>query len=262
MSTGTVIKLDNVSYGSFPRASYLGELSSNLIRSFIDFLRSIGICGLDGMKNALPGSSEEEVEYLFLKCHINAELNSKNAEQAIKQRKQWQKKALKTDRYSYFIDLKAVVESAKKRTSFYRLDAIEKEVYNLLMKKRREQTKKLGIENPSKTVQINDGHVKEILSACELAPIHSWAEASEDPEYIDKLLNRAFPHAPVSIVARYLFTEDSVTPTGILGYCRSHRIIRLFYERGCIYDDEIVAFIKWAGGNLNDLPMEELLKRH
>lgn len=62
MSTGTVIKLDNVSYGSFPKASYLGKLSSNLIRSFIDFLRSIGIYGLDGVKKALPSSSEQEVE--------------------------------------------------------------------------------------------------------------------------------------------------------------------------------------------------------
>lgn len=181
---------------------------------------------------------------------------------AINQRKIWQKKTLKSDRYSYYIDLKAIVESAKKRTSFYRLDAIEREVYNSLMKKRREQTLKSGVKNLTNCVQINEKHVEEIISACKLSPIHSWAKASEDPEYINTLLNEAFPHAPVSIVAQYLFTEDSVSPAGIVGYCSSHRIIRLQYERCCIHDDEIIAFVKWTGNDPKTLPMEELLKRH
>ncbi len=261
MSIDTIIKLDNVSYGSFPEASYLGNLSSNLIRSFISFLRSIGIHGVDGITKALPGSSRNEVEYLFRKCHIDAELSSQNAENAIIQRRIWQRKTLKTDRYSYYIDLKAVVEKAEKRTKFYQLDAIEKEVHNFLMKKRREQREELSIENPVNVVTINDKRVRTILSTCKIKPIHSWTEASENPDYINYLLNEAFPHVPVSLVAKFLF-KDNVSPAGIIGYCNSHHFIRIQYERCCIYDDEIVAFVKWTGSNPSDLPTEELLKRH
>lgn len=262
MSTGTVIKLDNVSYGSFPEASYLGSLSSNLIRSFMDFLRSIGICNLESVKTAMPHSTIKEVEYLFLKCHMKTDIIPNNLDNVIEQRKLWQKKTLKSDRYSYYIDLKEVVESAKNRTSIYQLNAVETEVHRSLMKKRREKETRFGSENPNDVVRINNKHVKEILSNCELEPIHSWATAKHNPEYINHLLNSIFPHVPITIVAQYLFTEDNPTPARIIGYCNAHRLIRIQYERHCIHDDEIYAFVKWTGHDPKKIPEEEFLKRH
>ncbi|MBQ1528617.1 hypothetical protein IIZ77_03160 [Candidatus Saccharibacteria bacterium] len=256
MSSDLVLRLDNVSYGSFPTVSELFPLSNNLARSFISFIRSLGIGSRDQMSHFLH-SSPEDVDRLCLKCHLNAETDPSVISGAVEYRRLWQREILGGLTRKFEVDLREVLNRARERNAFYPLDTIAKEVgYFLdnLLKRLTGKVRPKGV--------INYKQVDEILQSCHLTPVRTWAEAQKDADYVRELMVNAFPHIPASLMANYLFDDHPVTQN-LTYYCLRHRINRPQISHNTpIHREEQIAFVKWIGYDVKTFIAEQAEKNH
>ncbi|MBR3319443.1 hypothetical protein IKG06_02980 [Candidatus Saccharibacteria bacterium] len=239
MLTGTIVKLDNVSYGSFPTAKMLIQLSTNLVLSFIDFIRTIGINDRKQMANTFA-SSMEDIEHLCSKCRLSPEANKKESiDYSVEKRKEWQHRVLSNSDQHFDVDLTDVLERTRKRSPFYKIDAFSNEVRYYLI-----SLLKRAINNTKITDSIDLSQVDQIIANCCLEPIRSWGKARQDSDYVRELLTESFPHTPPSVVAHYLFTDDNPSPQEITYFCVKHNIRR---QTAADCHEEQVAFAKWIG---------------
>ena len=248
MLTGIVVTLGNVSYGSFPSANELSSLSSNLIHSFIEFMRTIGIGSPVTLVNTLKDSTLEEIEFLFRKSHLNTKQDLSTIDVIIGQRQQWQSEILGGDQRKYEIDMSDILSRTLKRNSFFRYDAVETEIRNRLFTMRKAMETRDINESPSQATLIDQSKIERIIKSCKLRPIRAWNDARSKPEYLRILLTEIFPHTPMSVVAKYLFTVDCPTPQAITYYCHQHSIRRHPQcNGGFVFREEQLAFVEWTG---------------
>ena len=244
MLAGTVVALDNVSYGSFPTAKELLGLSTNLVLSFVDFIRTLGVSRCNQMAEVF-GSPLDEVEHLCRKCRLNTDIEQDTIDGYIEQRRHWQREILGGDSIHRFeVNLREILARAKKRSVSYRIDAVANEVRYFLGA----FLKRLTTGRGSPKAMIDYKKVDEIVAKCRLEPIRSWSEARKSSDYVRELMTEAFPHTPVALIARYLFTEDQPVPQNITYYCLRNRINRLQITHNTpIHREEQVAFARWTG---------------
>ena len=248
MSTPTtgVVKLDNVSYVSFPTASELMAYKANVIHSFLTFLRSIGVSNREQLTEKLR-ATPEQFDILCRKGHYMAFEDTDRPERqstyAVDHRKEWQRKTLHGSEQNFEVDLKKILELAVKRSKFPEPDAIEKEVYFLF--KRLIDTKVSCAKAQGKyTLDLKE--VDRIANECKLKPQRSWERASLD--YKRALLTEYFPNTPFSLLIEYLFTNDiGLTSQTMVAYCVKHKIPRT-KSRTILHREEQAAFAKWAAG--------------
>lgn len=244
MSSGLVFSLDNVSYYSFPTARELLSLSSNLTLSFIDFIRTLGIHGRDQTAHFLK-SAPEEIDQLCRKCRLNLDVNQSSLENAVELRRHWQREILGGLTRKFKVNLREILARAKERSTFYRLDAVAKEVRYVLGNLMRRLTNDSNNKSPKGVIDYQK--VDAILENCQLTPIRTWEEAQKSSNYVRALLVEAFPHTPVSLIANYLF-KDHPVPQNITYYCLRHRINRPQISHNTpIHREEQIAFAKWTG---------------
>ena len=254
MLDGTIVKLDNVSYGSFPTVNVLNKLSTNLVLSFVDFLRTIGINDREQMAETFK-SSPEDIEHLCIKCRLNPEANKKETiERYIEMRKEWQRKVLCGSTQQFEVDIMNVLERARKRSPFYKLDAFTKEVQYYLVSFLRRTAGNAGIK-----ATINYDLISQVLANCRLEPIYSWEKAHKNKSYIRELLTESFPHTPVSVIANYLFVDDKPMPQEITYFCLQHNIHREASSNTSYFEEQI-AFAKWTGYDVKQFITERAEK--
>ena len=254
MLTGATVQLDNVTYGSFPTAKELFTLPSSLAYSFVSFIRTLGINGRGKLARFLK-TTPQFVDRLCEKCHTKANVDQKKVTEEIEDRRKWQYEALSGNTNCQFeISLRDILLRAKDRSSFYKQDAIAREVRTFLKARIRAITSSQNCPNCT----INYDEVDRILENCRITPIRSFYEARQDQSYMEELLTKAFPHTPATVIARYLFTEDNALPQGITYYCIDKHINRnAATGKAAIHYEEQIAFIKWVGYDVNAFIAEQ-----
>lgn len=260
MLTGEIVNLDNVSYGSFPTASELLELPTNLVVSFIHFVRSLRINSRDQMSKYFQ-SPPEDIGRLCVKCHLNPEANQSSVEHYADLRRAWQREALHGSTQDIEIDLKEVLKSARKHARSYPEDTFAKEVRHSLVATVKNVGGGIAQSQYEQMGIINYELVDEIIRNCPLEPIHSWEEAKKDVDYVRKLMIDVFPYTPVQVMAKYLFTEDKPSPCSITHYCTRYHINHPHFTCSTpIRREEQIAFAKWSGQDVKTFMTEQAEK--
>lgn len=243
------VTIDHVTYEDFPNHGEILPLSTNLIRSFLCFMKELGICSHENLEKALGAKTPEDIDAILRKTRMSFDEAGVSSDYEKQTFVIWQKKVLYDDPRDYKISLRETLNCVIARNKFFKLDAYKHEVYLKLRKLQKTLNASEVKTDVGKGIAINFAEVDRICRNCRLKVIDDWKEAKNHPDYLHALLIDYFPHVTYQMFKDYLFGDTVVAPRTIFDFCSNHGIERYNRQFSRRFLEEHLAFVKWTGGD-------------